>query len=213
MSVVSLPVSAARTRAGADADGGDEGGRPGARVPTRVELLDLARRRFLKGQRLDMQAMGTELGVSRTTVYRWAGNHDQLLGEVWSRLAWDTFQVAERGVRHHGRARVLAVYANFLRLLAASEPLRIALRRDPHQFLRVVTRSGPVSRTTTALCREVLEREVERGALRLPADVGALASAMVRIGEAALYADLLAGVEPDVDRSVEILGLLLTPST
>jgi AcrR family transcriptional regulator len=181
------------------------------RAPTRLDLLALARRRFLKGQRLDMQAMGAELGVSRTTVYRWAGNHDQLLGEVCSRLSWETFQVAERGVRHHGRARILAVYANFLRLLATSDPVRIALRRDPHQFLRVVTRSGPVSRTTTTMCEELLRREVERGALALSTDVGPLASAMVRIGEAALYADLLAGVEPDVDRSVEILGLLLTP--
>jgi AcrR family transcriptional regulator len=187
-----------------------------ARAPTRADLLVLARRRFLKSQRLDMQAMGAELGVSRTTVYRWAGNHDQLLGEVWSRLAWETFLVAERGVRQHGRARVLVVYANFLRLLATSDPLRTALRRDPHQFLRVVTRPGPVSRTTTGLCEELLRREVERGALQLQADVAALASAMVRIGEAALYADLLAGVEPDVDRSVEILGLLLgsgAPST
>jgi AcrR family transcriptional regulator len=182
-----------------------------ARAPTRVDLLALARRRFLKGQRLDMQAMGAELGVSRTTVYRWAGNHDQLLGEVWSRLAWETFQAAEHGVRHHGRARVLQVYANFLRLLATSEPLRIALRRDPHQFLRLVTRPGPVNRTTTAMCEELLRRELERGALELQADVGALASAMVRIGEAALYADLLAGVDPDVERSVEILGLLLAP--
>ncbi|HEY8524976.1 MAG TPA: QsdR family transcriptional regulator [Acidimicrobiales bacterium] len=179
------------------------------RAPTRDDLLALARRRFLAAERLDMQAMAAELGVSRTTVYRWAGNHDQLLAEVCSRLAWETFLVAERGVRSHGRARVLTVYANFLRLLATSQPLRVALRRDPHQFLRVVTRPGPVSRTTTRLCEELLQREAERGALRLPTDAGALASAMVRLGEAALYADLLAGVEPDIDRSIEILGLLL----
>jgi AcrR family transcriptional regulator len=186
-----------------------------ARAPTRVDLIDLARRRFLNGQRLDMQAMGTELGVSRTTVYRWAGNHDQLLGEVCSRLSYETFQAAERGVRHHGRARVIEVYASFLRMVATSDSLRIALRREPHQFLRVVTRSGPVNRTTTRLCEELLHREVERGALTLPAGVSALASAMVRLGEAALYADLLAGVEPDIERSVEILELLLsgTPST
>ena len=183
----------------------------GIRAPTRVDLLALARRRFLEGQRLDMQAMGAELGVSRTTVYRWAGNHDQLLGEVWSRLAWETFMAAEDEVRQHGRARVLQVYANFLRMLATSEPLRVALCRDPHQFMRLVSRPGPVSRTTTAACEELLRREIERGALELQADVGSLASAMVRIGEAALYADLLAGVEPDVERSVDILALLLGP--
>jgi AcrR family transcriptional regulator len=182
---------------------------PQLSTPTRVDLVTLARRRFLQGLRLDMQAMAAELGVSRTTVYRWAGNHDQLLGEVCSRLAWETFLVAERDVRHHGRARVLAVYANFLRLMATSEPLRTALRRDPHQFLRVVTHPGPVSRAMTTLCDELVRREVERGALRPAPGVEALASAMVCIGEGALYADLLAGVEPNIDRSVEILGLLL----
>jgi AcrR family transcriptional regulator len=179
--------------------------------PTRVDLLVAARRRFLKGERIDMQALGAELGVSRTTIYRWAGNHDQLLAEVLSGLSQETYQVAERGVRHSGRARILAIYANYLRLLATSEPVRIALRRDPHLFLRVTTRSGPVSRTSTSLCEEVLRREVERGALQVPGEISALASAMVLIGEAALYADLLAGVEPDIDRAVGIVEMLLTP--
>jgi AcrR family transcriptional regulator len=179
-------------------------------APTRQDLLALARRRFLKGQRLDMQAMGVELGVSRTTVYRWAGNHDQLLGEVLSGLSYDTFQVAQRGVRGGGRARIMAVYANFMHLLATSEPLRIAVRRDPHQFLRVVTRSGPVHRTTISLCEELIRREMERGAIRITGDVGAIASAMVYIGEGALYADMLAGVDPDVERSAEVLALLLS---
>lgn len=180
-------------------------------APTRVDLLAAARQRFLRGERLDMQAMGAELGVSRTTIYRWAGNHDQLLAEVLSGLSQETFQVAERGVRQSGRARILAIYRNYLTLLATSEPVRTALQRDPHQFLRVTTRSGPVNRTSTALCEEVLRREIERGALHLPGDVGALASAMVLIGEAALYADLLARIEPDVDRAVSIVEMLLTP--
>jgi AcrR family transcriptional regulator len=180
-------------------------------APTRVDLLAVARRRFLKGQRLDMQAMGAELGVSRTTVYRWAGNHDQLLAEVMSRLAYETFQLAERGVRQSGRARVLEVYSNFLTLLATSEPLRVALRRDPGQFLRAATRPGPVKRTLTGLLEELLRREVERGTLRLSVDLVALASAMVRIGEATVHADLLAGEEPDVRSSVDIVALLLAP--
>lgn len=181
-------------------------------APTRLDLLTLARRRYLGGKRLDMRAMATELGVSRTTVYRWAGNQDQLLGEVLSALTYQTFQRAERGVRQQGRARVLAVYANFMRLVADSKPLRTALRRDPRQFLRVVTRSGPVYRTATMLVEELLRREVERGTLDLPADIAALASATVRIGETALYADLLAGIEPDIDHLVEILNLVLTCS-
>jgi AcrR family transcriptional regulator len=188
-----------------------QGPRSDGDAPTRVDLLVVARRRFLKGQRLDMQAMGSELGVSRTTVYRWAGNHDQLLAEVLSRVAYETFQLAEHGVRQSGRARVLEVYSNFLTLLATSDSLRAALLRDPGQFLRVATRPGPVKRTLTTLLEELLRREVERGALRLSTDLGALASAMVRIAEATVHADLLAGQEPDVRPSVDIVALLLTP--
>jgi AcrR family transcriptional regulator len=191
---------------------GDERSTTGApaHAPSRGDLLALARRRFLKGLRLDMRAMACELRVSRATVYRWAGNHDQLLSEVLSGLALETFRVAEAGVRQRGRARVLEVYRRFLTLLATSEPLRQALLRDPQQFLRVATRVGPVSRTTVRLCEEVLRREVERDALTTATEPDALASAMVRIGEATLYADLLAGVEPDIDRSVDIVGLLLS---
>jgi AcrR family transcriptional regulator len=183
----------------------------GARAPTRLDLLALGRRRFLAGQRLDMQAMAAELGVSRTTVYRWAGNHDQLLGEVLSGLTYATFRASEQGVRQHGRARVLAVHTNFVNYVAESRAVAAALRRDPHQFFRVATKSGPVHRAATVLCEEMLRRELERGALDLAADVHEIASAVVRITETGLYADMLAGVEPDIPRLREIVALLLPP--
>jgi AcrR family transcriptional regulator len=183
----------------------------GVAGPTRSDLLALGRRRFLASQRLDMQAMAAELGVSRTTVYRWAGNHDQLLGEVLSGLTFATFRASERVVRHHGRARVLAVYTNFVTYVAGSAAVADALRRDPHQFFRVATKSGPVHRAATMLCDEMMQREVERGALELAAPVHELASAMVRVTETGLYADMLAGGEPGIDRLREIVALLLLP--
>ena len=183
----------------------------GAQAPTRLDLLALGRRRFLAGQRLDMQAMAAELGVSRTTVYRWAGNHDQLLGEVLSGLTQATFRASEEGVRQHGRPRVLAVYTNFVTYVAGSRAVIAALRRDPHQFFRVATKSGPVHRAATVLCEEMMRREVERGALDLATDVHEVASAMVRVTETGLYADMLAGIDPDIARLHEIISLLLLP--
>jgi AcrR family transcriptional regulator len=177
--------------------------------PTRSDLLALGRRRFLAGRRLDMQAMATELGVSRTTVYRWAGNHDQLLGEVLSGLTYATFRASEQSVRQHGRARVLAVYTNFVTYVAGSAAVAAALRRDPHQFFRVATKSGPVHRAAAVLTEELMRREVERGALELVADVRDIAAAMVRVTETGLYADMLAGLDPDIARLREIVSLLL----
>lgn len=176
-------------------------------------LFRLARRRFLHGERLDMQAMATELGVSRATVYRWAGNHDRLLGEVLVDLTRKTWALAEcdgaEQDAERGAERVLAVYRRVLTMLVTSEPYRTALLRDPRQLLRVATRDGRVIRTVTDLCADLLAREEAAGTLALPTDRHALASAMVRIGEATIYADLLAGADPDVDRSVDIVALLL----
>ena len=174
-----------------------------------MALFRLARRRFLRGERLDMQAMAAELGVSRATVYRWAGNHDRLLGEVLADLTRTTFTIAKCDVTGRGAERVLTIYRRVLTMLVTSEPLQTALLRDPRQFLRVAARDGTVSRTNALLCEELLRREVDRGDLVVSTDIRALASAMVRIGEATIYADLLAGAEPEVDRSVKIIALLL----
>ncbi|HEX6421306.1 MAG TPA: QsdR family transcriptional regulator, partial [Acidimicrobiales bacterium] len=59
---------------------------------------------------------------------------------------------------------------------------------------------------------ELVRREVERGTLHLSTDISALASAMVRIAEAAVYADMLAGATPDIEPSVEIVAMLLAPA-
>jgi hypothetical protein len=47
------------------------------------------------------------------------------------------------------------------------------------------------------------------GALRLPVDAHTMAYALVRICESFLYADVIAGEKPDLDKAVEILTLML----
>jgi AcrR family transcriptional regulator len=37
-------------------------------------MLDAAMARYLRGQRVDVQAIAAELGLGRTTVYRWFGS-------------------------------------------------------------------------------------------------------------------------------------------
>ena len=47
-----------------------------------VDLHRLARRYFMHAQRIELQKLARELGISRATAYRWAGSADQLVGEV-----------------------------------------------------------------------------------------------------------------------------------
>lgn len=178
-------------------------------APTRTELLALARRRFLQRQPLDVQSLADALGVSRATAYRWAGNAEALVGEVITGLVSETFERLRREVPGRGARRVLGVMVGGMRAIAAFAPLREFLERDAEAGLRVVaSRNFPVQRNTIALHQALLEEEVERG-LELPVDTHSMAYALVRVVESFLYADLIAGEEPDVDKAEQILRLML----
>jgi len=46
-------------------------GRPAS--ASREDVLVLAARRYLRGRRVDVQAIAGELGLGRTMIYRWFG--------------------------------------------------------------------------------------------------------------------------------------------
>jgi AcrR family transcriptional regulator len=178
--------------------------------PSATDLLSLARRRFLRGERFGVEELAAELGVSRATAYRWAGNAEQLAGTMIASLAEDTFRRALREVRGRAAARVVAVVARGMRYVATSEAYRAFVERDPQKALRLVaSKDGPVQQRTIALHEELLQEEVRRGALQLPVDAHTMAYALVRVVESFLYADAIAGERPDLEKAVAILKLML----
>ena len=56
--------------------------RPRGRPPatTRDAVIDAAMLHFLHSERIDVQALAAETGVSRATIYRWFGSRDGLVG-------------------------------------------------------------------------------------------------------------------------------------
>ncbi len=66
-----------------------------------------------------------------------------------------------------------------------------------------------MQRQTIALHQQLLEEEVRGGNLRLAVDAHTMAYALVRIVETFIYADVIAGENPDIDKAVEILKLML----
>ena len=58
----------------------------GFRRPTRDDAIALARDRFLGGERVEMGALAAELGIGRTTLYRWVGEREDLIEEVLAGL-------------------------------------------------------------------------------------------------------------------------------
>src|SRR5437879_11404863 len=70
---------------------------PHLRQPaTAPELLAAARRRFLRAERFSVEDLAAELGISRATAYRWAGNAEQVAGHVVASLAEDTDRKSTR---------------------------------------------------------------------------------------------------------------------
>jgi len=178
--------------------------------PTAPDLLDLGRRRFLKGERIGLEDLAAELGVSRATAYRWAGNADLLSGLVIASIAEDTFRRAASEARGHGAARVVDVIARGMRYVATSAAYRAFLERDPQRALRIVaSKDGPVQQRTIAMHEELLAEEVRRGALTLPVDTHTMAYALVRVVESFLYADAIAGETLELEKAVAILKLML----
>jgi AcrR family transcriptional regulator len=180
---------------------------------TRVAPADaykLARAKFMAGERLDMQALAAELGVNRATLYRWVGSKELLLGEVISALSLETLERARRDIKGKGPKYVAAVVQRVLEGIRTFEPMQKFLARDAQYALRVLTSlESTVQRRGVEGIRDLLQEQVDIGALDTPADLDDLAYVIIRIGESFLYSDVIIGSEPDVAKAGQMVRLLL----
>lgn len=178
--------------------------------PTASDAFLLARRRFLAGERLDMTALATELGVNRVTLYRWVGSREKLLVEVIWALGSRTLQDATRRSRKRGADRIVGIVSRFTAAVLANPGMSRFLADEGELAMRLLTRRDmDFQPRLIAAVEDLLEAEVGRNTLDLPADVHDVAYTMVRIVESYIYLDLITGERPDARRAEAILRLLL----
>lgn len=183
-------------------------GRPPA--ATRDEVLDAALARYLRGRRVDVQAIAAELGVGRATVYRWFGSREGLIGEVLVRAAEPLLADAASTARGHGGPWLLDTFDRFNRGLASSPALRRFVEHERDAALRIITSgAGVVQPRIVAMITELIEREVRAGRYRAPVEPSTLGYAIVRLAEAFLFNDAIAGMRGDVDRLRDVEAALL----
>src|SRR4051812_7548909 len=182
---------------------------PPADIPR--EIFDAAVATYLDCRRLDMRALSGELGISRATLYRHAGGRDRLLGEViWYRTQLALASAADDTRKLKGERRVVTIVERFTRIVHDSAPLHRLLEAEPETALRLLTsKHGPVQRRVIDGLERLLAYEESNGELRPGVEPGALAYAIVRIGESFLYADVIADNDPDVDQAVTLVSRLL----
>ncbi|MFY9892333.1 MAG: QsdR family transcriptional regulator [Streptosporangiaceae bacterium] len=187
-----------------------EGTDPPAAVPPPVFAAALSA--YLAGHRLDMQSLARQAGVGRATLYRRAGNREDLLDAViWWRARRMVARQLRLGAGLSGAARIASVVGGALRDIAADRPLRRFIESDPDTALRILTggRSAAAAGMTTALER-LIDLERSRGSFDAELDSAALAYAVMRISEGFLYADVIAARPPDVERAITVIRALLT---
>ena len=185
----------------------------GAAVPARIpaEIFAAAVDTFVAGQRLDMRSLARRLGVARATLYRRAGNREQLLDEL---LWWRARRLIDDQVRATadltGAARLTAVIGGVLQGIGRDRPLHVFLAADPETALRILTGPRSIShRGMAGALENLIELERGRGSFDARLDTPTLAYTIVRISEGFLYADVIADRAPDIDRAVTVVEALL----
>jgi AcrR family transcriptional regulator len=186
-------------------------GRPGRpAASTREAALELARKRFLACERVDVQAIARELGLARATMHRWFQTRELLLGEVLGTLAVERLSATRREVPGNGAPALVETLDRFNREIALTPGMRALLAQEQERALRILTSSvGQVQPRVVACATCVIEAEVQTGHYvpTIPPDV--LAYALVRLGEAFLYNDALAGIRGDTGRLRQVEAALL----
>jgi AcrR family transcriptional regulator len=183
--------------------------------------VDLAAQWVHDGRRLDMQRLADELGVSRVTLFRHAGGREELLSKALRVLTERSLVTAAdrwEAQRPEGALRTPGTGRHFNAIVSQSPGLRRLLDDEPALTLRVLT--DPRGRVQTAIMtfiEALLHRDIAEFGLVPLIEPGALAYALVRLGESFLYADVLAARQPDVataDRLQQALveGTLTMPT-
>ncbi len=182
-------------------------GRPAA--ASRADVLERALDRYLHGQRIDVQALAAELGLGRTTIYRWFGSRERLVGEVLVLAAEPILDNARAKATGSGAKALLDTFDRINRELAAAPALRAFLEYERDALRIITSSSGVVQPSMVAKVTSCIEDEVRRGTFVPAVEPDVLAYAIVRLAEAFLYNDTMTGIRGEVDRLRQVEAVLL----
>jgi len=166
--------------------------------------------RYLRGRRVDVQAIAGELGLGRATIYRWFGSRENLIGEVLVRAAAPLLEEARASARGRGGHALLDTFDGFNRRLADAPALRQFVEQERDAALRIITSgAGVVQPRIVARIAGLIEDEVGAGRYEPQVDPSTLGYAIVKLAEAFLFNDAAAGMRGDVDRLRDVEAALL----
>ena len=177
------------------------------RRPTREDALALARSTYDAGERVDVQTLAWQLGLSRATLHRWFGTREQLMSALLDELTAEFVEAARAKAEGEGNERVFDFIRHLMETSLAHEPTRAFMAREPELALRLaLSEAGAVHRRLAqGIGRELAETRPAHEAQRL----NGFTETLVQVGTALEWATLMIGDEPRVERTIEIARALL----
>lgn len=201
-------LAEAPSRAMREALGGEDVARA-----TPAMAFDRAREVIRAGRKLDMRTLALDLGVGRSTLYRWTGDRDQLLADAtWAELD-AVVEHLKRTTPGAGVGYLTEVASGFLGFLTDNPALRAFFANEGDHGIRLVTApSGRFRPRIVAATEASIDEQVARGAYRPPDDPRVLADGIVSLGERFLYHGGDAALNPDPQTAKRVIALLLRES-
>ncbi|SOD70866.1 hypothetical protein SAMN05892883_0503 [Jatrophihabitans sp. GAS493] len=185
----------------------------GVSAPSNIReaALSAALRDFDELRRLDMGSLAQTLGVSRSTLYRQAGDRDNLLGQaIWWRSRMSYALVLEETAELTGLERLNAAIGTVVRRYQGTPQIRRFIDEEPQAAMRILTGpTGQIQRGFITVTRNLLELEIEKDDLHFSIPPATLAYAIVRLIESFMYSDVLAVRDPDIEVGIEVVRSLL----
>ena len=184
--------------------------------PTALDAFRQARRTFLAGDRVDMQALARTLNVDRATLYRWVGSREQLLSEILWSLIDPTIEKLRKAHCQPGQSAVpgqsaaSAVITGTVRAVIANRGMQRFLDREGDLALRLLTtKASDFEARLVAVITDLVREETSAGRLTAAVPLDDLPYVLVRIMESYIYLGLITGEHPDPDRAARVINALL----
>lgn len=177
---------------------------------TPVDVFRMARRHWLKGERLNLAELAKEANIGRATLFRWIGSKDLLVQEILWSLYEPIFDAAVASAGGSGPAHVVETHRRVIHDVLLAEPVQRFIQSDPEYAIRTLTSSSSVlHQRIVAKTREHLEAQVAQGALTLPIPAQRFAEILTRINKSLMYSDIADDYSQAIDEACTLMALLL----
>jgi len=163
-----------------------------------IEVFKMARKAWLRCERINIGEIAKELGVSRATVYRWVGSRERLIEEILWSFGKPSFENAVKDSPGHGVDHIVEVHRRFMLGMVTFEPMWRYISQNPVTAIGLQTNVPHQSHGRLInLTRMHLEQQIEAGHISIPIPAEEMAEMLIVTNGSLLYMAIIGNRNTD----------------